>query len=187
MFSCPITKKSFPIKHLDTSPNSLKGGGGGKAHFRQTEEQTENEAERSTTRKDSSHSISTPKRRREQYCIIILWKVAQGLVKGYQATFTSSPRRGRHIEVSPLNNAAPASVKKTRESSLKVKGAPLFNIIPRALRDISAGSPEQFKLYQISLQFLEDPELPKQTHCLTKFLCLYHYGPYTSEPTFQAT
>ena len=35
---------------------------------------------------------------------------------------------------------------KARESLLKVKGAKLFNIIPRALRDISAGSPEQFKV-----------------------------------------
>ena len=50
------------------------------------------------------------------------------------------------MEVSPLNNAAPASVKMARESSLKGKGDQLFNIIPRALRDISAGSPEQFKL-----------------------------------------
>ena len=77
--------------------------------------------------------LYSQERRRERYCIIFLWKVAQGLVQGYQATFTSSPRRGRHMEVCPLNNAAPASVKKARESSLKVKGAQLFNIIPRAL------------------------------------------------------
>ena len=90
--------------------------------------------------------LYSQERRRERYCIIFLWKVAQGLVQGYQATFTTSPRRGRYMEVSPLNHAAPAPVKKARESSLKVKGAQLFNIIPRALRDISAGSPEQFKV-----------------------------------------
>ena len=49
------------------------------------------------------------------------------------------------MEVSPLCNKAPASVKRAKESSLKVKGAQLFNIIPRALRDITVGSPEQFK------------------------------------------
>ena len=84
-------------------------------------------------------------RRRERYRIIFLWKVAQGLVQGYQATFTSSPRRGRVMQVSPLANRAPASVKKAKESSLQVRGAQLFNVIPRALRDITAGSPDQLK------------------------------------------
>ena len=84
-------------------------------------------------------------RRRERYRIIFLWKVAQGLVQGYQATFTSSPRRGRVMQVSPLMHSAPSSVKKAKESSLQVRGAQLFNVIPRALRDMTSGNPDQFK------------------------------------------
>ena len=90
--------------------------------------------------------LYSQERRRERYCIIFLWKVAQGLVQGYKATFMTSPRRGRLMQVRPLCSRAATSVKKARESSLQVKGAQLFNTIPRALRDITAGSPAQFKL-----------------------------------------
>ena len=89
--------------------------------------------------------LYSQERRRERYRIIFLWKVAQGLVQGYKATFTNSPRRGRLMQVSPLFNKALASVKKAKEASLQVRGAQVFNIIPRALRDIIVGSPELFK------------------------------------------
>ena len=49
------------------------------------------------------------------------------------------------MDVNPLCNQAPASVKKARESSLKVKGAQLFNSIPRELRDTNSGTSDQFK------------------------------------------
>ena len=89
--------------------------------------------------------LYSQERRRERYRIIFLWKVAQGLVQGYKATFTNSPRRGRLMQVSPLFNKALASVKKAKEASLQVRGAQVLNIIPRALRDIIVGSPELFK------------------------------------------
>ena len=95
-------------------------------------------------RLESLHLFSQ-ERRRERYRIIFLWKVAQGLVKGYNATFSTSPRRGRVMVVSPLINRGPASLRKAKESSLQVRGAQLFNILPRALRDIMTGTPEQFK------------------------------------------
>ena len=95
-------------------------------------------------RLESLHLFSQ-ERRRERYRIIFLWKVAQGLVKGYNSTFSTSPRRGRVMVVSPLINRGPASLRKAKESSLQVRGAQLFNILPRALRDIMTGTPEQFK------------------------------------------
>ena len=49
------------------------------------------------------------------------------------------------MSLAPLCSQAPPAVKKARESSLQVKGAQLFNLIPRELRDISTGSPEMFK------------------------------------------
>ena len=49
------------------------------------------------------------------------------------------------MKVTPFCSKAPAVVKKARESSLLVKGARLFNCIPRKLRDTFTGSPEEFK------------------------------------------
>ena len=89
--------------------------------------------------------LYSQERRRERYMIIFIWKVAQGLVRGYPASFTSSPRRGRMMVVSPLNRNGPASLRNARESSLQVRGAQLFNVIPRALRDMMTGTPDQFK------------------------------------------
>ena len=89
--------------------------------------------------------LLSQERRRERYQILFLWKVAQGLVQGYQATFAQSARRGRLMQLSPLCNKAPAIVRNARNSSLQVKGAQLFNCIPRALRDTSIGTTLQFK------------------------------------------
>ena len=84
--------------------------------------------------------LYSQERRRERYQIIFIWKVAQGLVHGYHATFVHSDRRGRQMQQAPLCNQAPSSVRKARESSLQVKGARLFNCIPRDLRDSSTGT-----------------------------------------------
>ena len=66
--------------------------------------------------------LYSQERRRERYQIIFMWKVAQGLVQGYSATFYENPRRGRIAHLSPLRNQSPPSVKRAREASLKVKG-----------------------------------------------------------------
>ena len=95
----------------------------------------------------STLSLYSQERRRERYQIIFLWKVAQGLVSGYHATFTQSERRGRMMVLPPLCHKAPApaAVRRARESSLQVKGAKLFNCLPRLLRDTLSGTPENFK------------------------------------------
>ena len=89
--------------------------------------------------------LHSQERRRERYEILFLWKVAQGLVSGYHATFTQSERRGRMMVLPPLCHKAPAAVRRARESSLQVKGAKLFNCLPRLLRDTLSGTPENFK------------------------------------------
>ena len=98
-------------------------------------------------------------RRRERYQIIFLWKVAQGLVQGYSASFSSSDRRGRHMQVAPMCSRATAAVKNAKESSLQVRGARLFNCIPRVLRDINTGTPEQFK-FELDLWLSTIPDQP---------------------------
>ena len=44
-----------------------------------------------------------------------------------------------------MSNRAAASVRNAREASLQVRGAKLFNCIPRELRDTLSGTTEQFK------------------------------------------
>ena len=84
-------------------------------------------------------------RRRERYLIIFIWKLAMGLAKGYTMDFSHSPRRGWSAIPKPVNMSAPASVKRAREVSLAVKGAALFNLCPRGLRDMASEHQDRFK------------------------------------------
>ena len=56
-----------------------------------------------------------------------------------------SPRRGRLVEVAQHHREAPAAVRRAREASLSVQGAKLFNLLPRHIRDMDTGTPDQFK------------------------------------------
>ena len=62
-------------------------------------------------------------RRRERYMLIFLWKISQGMVKGYTIRFTDT--HGRLGRTALPNNVVMSSsslVKKARESSVGVKG-----------------------------------------------------------------
>ena len=89
--------------------------------------------------------LYSQERRRERYCIIFVWKIAQQLVQGYNMDFVHNPRRGR---LALVHQASPQTstpaVKKARDASLQVKGSKLFNLIPKELRDMS-GTVLQFK------------------------------------------
>ena len=75
--------------------------------------------------------LYSQERRRERYMIIFLWKLSQGLVKGYDVVFSDQlGRRGRTIVVNSVLRSSPAAVRKARECSLGVKGAKLFNLLP---------------------------------------------------------
>ena len=89
--------------------------------------------------------LYSQERRRERYQIIFIWKVLQGLVQGYNINTLQSPRRGRLVDIPVYKRQAPAPVRKARENSLSVKGARLFNLIPRDLREMQSGTVEQFK------------------------------------------
>ena len=89
--------------------------------------------------------LYSQERRRERYQVIFLWKITQGLVKGYNVEFRSDDRRGRTILQKPVNWHCRANVKKATESSLGVKGAKLFNLLPTEIRNISSDKVEHFK------------------------------------------
>ena len=67
------------------------------------------------------------------------------IISGYNLEFCYSARRGRLADVRHFIYRSPSSVRKVREASLPVKGAKLFNSIPRDLRDQSYGSVDSFK------------------------------------------
>ena len=84
-------------------------------------------------------------RRRERYQIIFIWKLSQGHVTGYNLPFQQNVRRGLLVSVPPMATTSASAVKKARETSLQVKGARLFNLVPRALRDMKAVTVDTFK------------------------------------------
>ena len=78
--------------------------------------------------------------------ILFLWKISQDMVKGYQVGFTSTVgRRGRTALPHDGVSSSPAPVRKARESSLGVKGARIFNLLPAELRNIDSHSVDIFK------------------------------------------
>ena len=84
----------------------------------------------------ASLKILSQERRRERYRVIFVWKIAQELVQGYSMNFVTNPRLGRLAVVHHVVATAPLVVRKAREASLSVKGAKLFTIIPKDIRDM---------------------------------------------------
>jgi hypothetical protein len=78
-------------------------------------------------------------RRRERYVVGFLWKISEGLVKGYQVSFTDNDngRRGRMAVPLTYARTSPAAVKKARERSLGAKGCQLFNLLPPTIRNMT--------------------------------------------------
>ena len=89
--------------------------------------------------------LYSQERRRERYMVIFLWKLSQGLVKGYDLTFSYSERRGRMIVPNKEVRSCPAAVRHARESSVGVKGAQVFNLLPASLRNFDSKHAETFK------------------------------------------
>ena len=90
-------------------------------------------------------NLYSQERRRERYMIIFLWKISQNMIKGYSVPFSTSERRGRTVVPHQVDPSAPAVVRRARESSLSVKGARIFNLLPVTLRNIDCDNVENFK------------------------------------------
>ena len=90
--------------------------------------------------------LYSQERRRERYQLIFIWKISQGMVLGYDLSFTSgSGRRGRDVIPKPVVRAAPTVVKNARERTLGVRGAQLFNLLPEKLRSMNSDHIDVFK------------------------------------------
>ena len=55
-------------------------------------------------------NLYSQERRRERYMAIFIWKISEGLVKGYSVQFSQSGRRGRVADIKPNVSSAPAAV-----------------------------------------------------------------------------
>ena len=90
--------------------------------------------------------LYSQERRRERYLVIFIWKISQGLVEGYELSFTTpDSRTGRKAVPYHINRSAPACVRKAREKSIGVKGVQLFNLLPVQLKNSEHGDVEMFK------------------------------------------
>ena len=59
-------------------------------------------------------NMYSQERRRERHQIILIWKISQGLVQGYNLELTNSDRRGRMVIPHPIPRQAPTRVRKAR-------------------------------------------------------------------------
>ena len=92
--------------------------------------------------------------------VLFIWKISQGMVHGYDMQLTSTRgRRGRTALPHNIVTSSPALVKKARETSLGVKGAQIFNLLPTEVRNIDSSSVDIFKK-QLDVFLSDIPDQP---------------------------
>ena len=90
--------------------------------------------------------LFSQERRRERYQVIFRWKISQGMVSGYDVSFSfRDGRRGRYIIPNTVVRTAPALVRNARERTLAVRGAQIFNLLPDNLRSMNSDHVDFFK------------------------------------------
>ena len=85
-------------------------------------------------------------------------------MKGYDMDFIYSPRRGWSAVPKPIPTTAPACVRRAREATLAVKGAALFNLCPRGMRDMASNHQDRFK-QNLDAWLSEIPDQPTIPGC----------------------
>ena len=105
-------------------------------------------------------------RRRERYRIIYIWKVLEGLVPNVNMKINLSTnfhaRLGRKCQIPNVPNTKLA---KSREASLSINGARLFNIMPKSVRNLTNVNLSTFKcaLDRFLNCVPDEPQLPGYT------------------------
>ena len=88
----------------------------------------------------SELKLYSQERRREQYMVIFIWKIIQGLVSGFDLQFTcGGVRRGTMVIPRQVNKYSPSVVRKAMESSLGV------NLLPENVRTMNTQHIDYFK------------------------------------------
>ena len=94
-------------------------------------------------------NLQSLERRRERYQLIYVFKIVNGIVPNldncrFEIKTIETGRRGRLCLIPPVNTNASARLKSIADNSFAVKGARLFNVLPKKLRDLEGG-PDSFK------------------------------------------
>ena len=97
-------------------------------------------------------------RTRERYFITFVWEIAEQRILGYDLTF-STDQKGRNCLVEKVDPDLTKDERKTREKSLNVKGAKLFNMLPRDLRNFN-GDTDDF-VSSLDSYLMDIPDNPK--------------------------
>ena len=93
--------------------------------------------------------LQSLERRRERYQIIYMFKVIKGVVPNitssrFEIKTSDAGRRGKTCMIPPVTTSASSRLKTIVDHSFAVRGARLFNALPKKLRN-HEGSPESFK------------------------------------------
>ena len=106
--------------------------------------------------------LYSQERRRERYQMIFIWKISQGLVRGYNTHFENDGRRGRMARPKTVSLRSKATVRNAREASFGVKGAKLFNLLPKDIRGVTSEKVESFKtvLDEFLRRVPDEPTVP---------------------------
>ena len=124
-------------------------------------------------------------RRRDRYQCIFIWKISMNLVSGYSLEFNNEgTRRGRECVVASIHRNSPAAVRRARESSLSVKGARMFNLLPSYIRNINSNKVDHFKtkLDEFLRLIPDEPTLPGVGRA-AESNCLLHQIPMVMNST----
>ena len=93
--------------------------------------------------------LQSLERRRERYQVIYIYKIISGHVPNFvnarfKINITVSERRGRSCMIPSLNTTASLRYQTIADHSFAVRGAKLFNVLPKKLRNYQ-GSSDSFK------------------------------------------
>ena len=83
----------------------------------------------------SEPRVSSQEQRRERDQICFLWKLSQGLIKGFEIKWQWSDRRGGLAVHAIFPNNAATNVKRAKKGFLNAHGTRLFSLLPKSLRN----------------------------------------------------
>ena len=112
-----------------------------------------------------SMNLYSLERRRERYMIIYVWKMIEGLVPNIGLFYHESGRRGRLCDIPAIRRKASLRIQSLQDSSFKVRGPQLFNMLPPSLRSITGCNISSFKkaLDKWLMDIPDEPLVPGYT------------------------
>ena len=87
-------------------------------------------------------------RRHERYAIIYMWRIIEGQVPDFthgKLNVTHNHRRGRSFIIPQVKSSLPSKIQNIRHRSLAIRGARLFNCMPKYIRNKSQCTTDEFK------------------------------------------